>query len=676
VSQSDPTNTELLKEAETLRAQLARERDVTVRLLRVASSEGESEQRFKELAGLLPQTVYEVGLDGRLTFVNRQALEMFGYTRAEFEAGVNCFQMLAAHEHDRARHNLQFALDGPDLGGIEYTGQRKDGTQFPVVVYSSPILSDGVPAGLRGIIIDVTERKRAEDALRDSEARFRCLIEGAPEAIFVQSAGRFAYLNPAACRLLGASQPEDLLGKDFMARIPPEYRDAVRERIRLQCQTGRPAPLMEQSYLRLDGSRVPVETTAVPVRYQGADAHLVFVRDITERKRAIEAVRKGRDYTRSILRSMADMLVVVSPGGRIVTVNEAICQSLGYPKHELIGQPATLLFEDEDEEEDEEEDNVQLSLSQHVFPVKRTVLRRLVKQGSVRNVEKSLRTKSGARIPVLLSGSVMRNNQREIRAIVCVASDITDRKRAEEELRESRRRQAEAEKLAATGRMAARIAHEINNPLAGIKNAFRLIRDAVPEDHPDRDMAERIDREIARISNIVQQMYTLYSPKAAQITEVAVDDAIRDVLAMLEPLRRESEVQFDATHVLPGLIALAPEGGLRQILYNLTTNAIEASPPGGVITIAAELDDSRPDLVRISVHNRGEGISPNIQPRIFEPFFTSRTDNHTKGGLGLGLSVVKSVVEAAGGRIDFDSAPGQGTTFRVFLPKYLKTLEQ
>jgi diguanylate cyclase (GGDEF)-like protein/PAS domain S-box-containing protein len=135
------------------------------------------------------------------------------------------------------------------------------------------------------------ERKKAQEALRESEERFRMLVESAPEAIFVQSQGCFVYLNPAMLRLLGASMPEELLGKEFMERMAPEYHKAVRERIRVQRETGKPAPLMEQEYLRLDGSRVPVETTAVAVRFQNRDAHLVFVRDITERKRSEEKLQ-------------------------------------------------------------------------------------------------------------------------------------------------------------------------------------------------------------------------------------------------------------------------------------------------------------------------------------------------------------------------------------------------
>jgi PAS domain S-box-containing protein len=133
-------------------------------------------------------------------------------------------------------------------------------------------------------IRDIAERKQAEEALRESEARFQSLVEAAPEAIFVQSRGRFVYVNPAVVKLLGASGSQELLGTEFMERIAPEYREIAGERIRLQNETGNPAPLMEQEYLRPDGSRVTVETTAVPIRFKGRDSHLVFLRDVTARK--------------------------------------------------------------------------------------------------------------------------------------------------------------------------------------------------------------------------------------------------------------------------------------------------------------------------------------------------------------------------------------------------------
>ena len=259
----------------------------------------------------------------------------------------------------------------------------------------------------------------------------------------------------------------------------------------------------------------------------------------------------------------------------------------------------------------------------------------------------------------------------------CIFADISDRKQAEESLRRSDKIQAEAEKLAATGRMAAQVAHEINNPLAGIKNSFRLIRDAVPEDHPDRDMVERIEREIDRIAHIVRQMYSLYRQQEARIGDVPVAQAIEDVLVMLEPLRRERGVALDAGRVPLGLTIPLAEGSLQQILYNLVANAIEASPSGGVVAVTAELtDEHNQDLVKITVRDQGRGIAPEIQHQIFESFFTSKSGDGPGEGLGLGLSVVRSTVEVHGGSIAMETEPGQGTIFRVFLPHNPKAKEQ
>jgi PAS domain S-box-containing protein len=490
----------------------------------------ESERRFKDLAELLPQAVYEMDLQGRLTFVNRQALETFGYTRAEFEAGLSCYQMLAAYEQDRVRQNIRRTVDGQDLGGIEYTAQRKDGAQFPVLIFSSSIRREDAPVGLRGIIVDITERKRAEDRLRESETRYRSLIETTHDVVWaVDANGRITSINQQALQVYGRD-PQELLGRPFLEFVVPEEREQARAELQAAVAAGQGRQQTERHVLRADGTR------------------------------------------------------------------------------------------------------------------------RLLSSRSI----------------------VLRDPQGRVSGFFGSSQDITEQRRAEEVLRQSEKVRVEAEKLAATGRVAARIAHEINNPLAGIKNSFHLIRDAVPADHPDRDMVERIDREIARISNIVQQMYKLYSPKVGRTGSVVVGDAIRDVLSMLEPLRRESEVEFDTTGVLPGLSVLVHDGGVHQIVYNLTTNAIKASPPGGVISVSAGLDHRRADFAQISVHDGGGGIPPDVQPRIFEPFFSLQSDNRSKEGLGLGLSIVKSVVEMAGGEIDFESAPGKGTTFRVFLPRQPK----
>jgi PAS domain S-box-containing protein len=185
---------------------------------------------------------------------------------------------------EKAKEMIETAMrDGSHF--FEWTHRRLNGEDFSVTVLLTRMKFDGNDF-IQATVSDITRRKQAETALRESEERFRSIIESAPEAIFVQNQGRFVFLNPAMLKLLGATRPDELLGTAFMDRIAPEYRDVVRERIRRQRETGKSVPHMDQNYLRMDGTSVPVETTAVPIRFQGQDSFLVFIRDITERKHA------------------------------------------------------------------------------------------------------------------------------------------------------------------------------------------------------------------------------------------------------------------------------------------------------------------------------------------------------------------------------------------------------
>ncbi|RKY66383.1 MAG: hypothetical protein DRP97_08175, partial [Candidatus Latescibacterota bacterium] len=231
-------------------------------------------------------------------------------------------------------------------------------------------------------------------------------------------------------------------------------------------------------------------------------------------------------------------------------------------------------------------------------------------------------------------------------------------------IQELERQQVENEKLAAAGRMAARIAHEINNPLAGIKNSFLLIKDAISEDYPYYEYVGRIEKEIDRIARIVRQMFDLYRPDREESREFPVDEAIRDVVALLEASRREYKATLEVDTGDASALVVMPEALLRQILYNVLQNAIEASPPGGVVRIAVALAE---DVLTLTISDQGSGIPEEVGHRIFEPFFTTKS-GLTTGGLGLGLSVSKNIVESLGGSLDFESAAGQGTVFNITLP--------
>jgi PAS domain S-box-containing protein len=269
------------------------------------------------------------------------------------------------------------------------------------------------------------------------------------------------------------------------------------------------------------------------------------------------------------------------------------------------------------------------------------------------------------------------------KAVQVVFRDVTDQRRAEEQIRMHEqelerqvaerteriitleRQRTETEKLVATGRMSARIAHEINNPLAGVKNSFALIKKAVPTDYKHYEFVGRIEKEIERIARIVRQMYELYRPDHQTPTHVKVADVVNDIATLLEPNARQAGVKLDLDVSRARAAVFLHEDSLRQILFNTIQNAIEASPEDAHVRVFAAIDDHN---LTLAVSDQGPGIPDDVRQKIFEPFFTTKTGVSTTGGLGLGLSICKGLVDALGGKLTFDSIAGHGTTFTAVLP--------
>lgn len=232
------------------------------------------------------------------------------------------------------------------------------------------------------------------------------------------------------------------------------------------------------------------------------------------------------------------------------------------------------------------------------------------------------------------------------------------------QVRRLEQRRTQVEKLAALGQLAAAVAHEVNNPLAGIRNAFELIKTGLPRDHAYYHYLELIDAEIERIANIIHQMHQLYRPKPRVPSEFDLGVTVNQVCWLLQASAGKRRVRLE-TQIEPDVPRVRlPEGEVKQILYNLIQNAIQASPTGSrvSITVAATNDE-----LRVAVRDDGCGIAPEILPQIFDPFFTTKHVD-SEGGMGLGLSVSRSLAEASGGRIEVETQPGRGSTFTMTFP--------
>jgi len=367
------------------------------------------------------------------------------------------------------------------------------------------------------------------------------------------------------------------------------------------------------------------------------------------------ALEEAKNYTDSIIKSMIDTLIVVSPQGNILTVNAATCTMLGYEEKELIGQSIEKIFVEEEEEEEEEEELV----------FKGTGIDDLIKKGFISNVEKTYLTKDGRKMPVLFSGSAMRDDDGKIRGIVCVALDITERKRAEEQLLQS-------EKLGGMGLLAGSIAHELGNPLSIMSSTLQYVQDALLNTG-NRQLIEGIDMIMDSIKQMHELLRSLSEFSRPRRPHFESTDLRRILSRVLSFIQKEAEThkikvrhQFDEN--LPN--CQVDPGEIKQLFLNLFKNAIEAMPDGGELRVRMYLLDSK-DVVCIEVSDTGPGISETDLRSIFRPFYSTKP-----GGTGLGLSFCRHVVEEHGGEITVKSELSKGSIFSIILPVRQKEIDK
>ncbi len=292
-----------------------------------------SEQKYRELADSLPQTVFGCDGKGRITYFNKIGYQQSGYEPADIENGLNITDLLIPEDRQRALQNIDGRMQGRPGQNQEYQALRKDGTTFPINIYTSLVIEDGLISGLRGVIVDVSEIKKSEQVLKESEARFRSLAEASPSGIFAYRE-KFIYANPA-CQTLTGYSPDELFKMNFWELIHPDHRDMVKQR-GLARQRGDNVPSnYEFKMIRKDGQVRWVDFSGTMTQFDGQLSGLGMTLDITERKGIEEILQASEAQYRTTIDSIGDAIHVVDRELNILLVNAVFkewCHRLGLIK--------------------------------------------------------------------------------------------------------------------------------------------------------------------------------------------------------------------------------------------------------------------------------------------------------------------------------------------------------
>jgi len=614
-----------------------------------------SERRYRAIVEMAPAGILTVDLKGIVSSCNRAFTEMTGYPRDEL-VGRHFTKLPPVRVQDLPKYVRLLAgiLRGRTPAPFETIWTKPDGRARYGEVRVALLRREEHRWGVQVIVQDITDRKVAETELRESEAKYRALVEEIREVIYTtDEAGILTYVSPSV-KQLGNYTPDELIGRPYESLGFGDDLPGIDEMKQIFERTTELRPT-DYRLVAKDGSVRWVRTTGRPILSEGRFAGMRgLLVDVTEAKRAEEALRVSEEQYRSLFENATLGIYQTTPDGRIVAANPAMVRMLGYDSFDELASRNL------------EEEGYEPEASRERFKA------RIEREGRVEGLESVWTRKDGKRLHVRENAVAVRDDDGKVLFYEGTVEDITAQREAEAERRNLEAQLRQTQKLESIGTLASGVAHEINNPLTGMINYAELIARRVDEPRL-KDFAEAIMSEGARVATIVRNLLSFSRQEKESHSPARVADILAATMTLVGRLLEKDHirVEVDVPENLPKVKCRSQQ--LQQVLLNLLTNARDAlnerypgENPSKLVRVtarAATIDDER--WIRVVVEDRGKGIPEENLDRVFDPFFTTKPRDR---GTGLGLSISYGIVRDHGGRLSAESEEGSCTRFVLDLP--------
>jgi PAS domain S-box-containing protein len=595
----------------------------------------ESEQKYRLLFETSPDCIVQMDREGRYLAANPATAKSLGVPLEEL-VGKTIFEV---QPQEVAQYRLGMVRKALDEWQPQIFEDERAGRYFNHIYIPTKISEQ--KEAVQMIARDITERRKMEEALRQSEENYKTLFNSSVIGMYVMDVETMKVVigNRAAAEMAGFSSVGEGIGINPLDFVIPEDREQVLEIAGKEFEQD----LRRTHEVRVrakDGGIGWISITSAKIMHEGRLAALVSFIDISERKRAEEALRQSEERYRAILEKMEDSYFEVDLAGNLTFVNSAACRHLGYSREELLGM-SYKGFTDED-------------YIESIFRVYNEVYRTATPN---KGFPWKIIRKDGS--PGFIDASVtpLRNDKGEIIGFSGVGRDVTERRKIEEQF-------ILTDRLASIGQLAAGIAHELNNPLTSVIGFSDLLLERDLSADVKTDLVT-VNQEARRAINIVKGLLAFAREQRVEKAPVDINSIIQGILQLRSYEQRVSNIEVDArfASALPPIMGNGAQ--LQQVFINIIINAEQAileAHARGKLTIATERVG---DIVRASITDDGPGISPDNMKKLFVPFFTTR---EVGKGTGLGLSICHGIVTEHGGKIYAESKLGKGATFVVELP--------